>query len=282
MVVALLVGTSVAGCGDRFTERRAAYEQEQQRERALDDLGRQPVWTGTVAAFDAEAIFNFITFDYGGRYPTDIQLARIRPIECDLETDREYRKAFVQRLSVTVPAGAKFALVRSTDRGGDPEDSGFLHYLTPEGRPDMSRPTVNEEMVATGLAEPDPEVELRSSGSYEPTPLPQVVDQNRELMSDLDFGYWERFVRAFVEADERREATAGACAEKAIQDRQTYLREAREAEERYRRLELGPDGRRGTADDFSDYDGDGRRDNNGSSSGGGFDVPDSLCPTRFC
>lgn len=283
--VAVTVAGLLAGCGGP-SERELAAEREAAQERAFDEIDDAPVWIGTVLAFE-DTYYDPITFDYGGRYEVPVDVARIMAVEdCDPAAGSANTRAFTASLREKAPVGARLALVRSEDEFGTRDSEGFLRRLRPDGTPDMDAPSINEEMVAAGVAVPDPQVALRERYGTPADDLDAVLARQRTEMSAVDFENWSAFVAAHRTADEQRVGPAGACADYAVEQERQRERDDREAEARQRRFEVGPDGRRGTADDFTDVDDDGDSDapsgSGGSGGGGGFDVPDSLCPTRFC
>lgn len=244
------------------------------REQAQEALADDPVWVGEVVGYKG-LIDDLVVLDYGAKYPAEIDLARILPIRrCDYAVKDDYGQQYTAAIQKGAPIGATVAVVRSRDRDGrfSVGDDGFLHPVTADGKPDLAARSLNQRLVAAGLAQPDPTVVVRPEHGQ--LTVAESVAQQRERMHELDFGYWSSFVTAYVVADKKRLGPVGACASYEVKVRAEREARERERERDRRRYELGPDGRRGTRDDNS-Y-GDSRDD------GGSFDVPGFLCPTRFC
>lgn len=271
-LLAVVAALGVTACAPSAQE--VARVERVALDKAQEDLADDPVWVGKVVGYKG-LIDDLVVVDYGARYPAEVDLARILPIDrCDYTVQDDYDAQYTAAIQKGAPIGATVAVVRSRQRDGSFAygTDGFLHPVTADGQPDLTARSLNQRLVAAGLAQPDPTVVVRPG--YGQETVAESVAQQREWLHELDFDYWSSFVTAYVVADNKRLGPVGACASydvKVIAEREAR---EREHERDRRRYELGPDGRRGTRDDNS-Y-GDSRDD------GGSFDVPGFLCPTRFC
>lgn len=275
--LAALVLTMLAACGPSEFELAAQKrEAAEAKERELDEA---PVWVGTVVGYDG-IIDDLIVLDYGGKYEARIDLAHIDWVdsECEYATEIDYNAIYTAAIHKAAPIGGKIAVVRAErSYGGYERDKGFVHFVNAAGAADTSRTSLNERMVAQGVAMPDPEVALRPE-SYEHT-LAETVAQQRDSLPPLNFRYWERFVRAYNHVDVNRVGPVGKCITALLAAEAEAEADAERRERDMDRWRRGPDGREGTHDDYSYGD---ERDGSSGGGGGSFNVPGGLCPTRWC
>lgn len=272
-VLAVVVALSVAACAPSAEE--VARLQKVALEKAQEELEDDPIWVGKVVGYDG-LIDDLVVVDYGAKYPARVDLARILPIDrCDYSAKDDFDEQYTAAIQKGAPIGATVAVVRSKERDGRfaSGDDGFLHPVTADGKADLQARSLNQRLVAAGLAQPDPTVLVRPD-DYQDT-IAETIALQRERLSELDFGYWSSFVTAYVVADKKRLGPVGACAAYQLVVIAKREEREREYERDRRRYELGPDGRRGTRDDNS-------YGSSGGGGGGGFNIPGGLCPTRFC
>ena len=270
-VVAVVLALS--GCGASAQE--LADQRAKEREARIEALDEAPVWIGTITGY-AGYFKDQVSVDYGGKYEADVKLSYVDSVEsfgmgqdCTYELGDTGLDRFVAALHKAAPIGSEIAVIRSrADRNG-----GVLLPITLKGKPDKSKASVNERMAAAGVAIADPYAkDPQSKDDHE------VFAAQKEDLNHDDFIWWARVVAAGAHASSAGTGLVGQCA-RAIKAEKAAEAKARAKEDaEFRRWERGPDGRKGTKDDYTYGD---KRDD-GSGGGGSINVPGWLCPTRWC
>lgn len=273
VLTALMTCVSLAGCGPSAEE--LAEERRLAREAKIKKLESAPVWVGEVKGY--KGIWDdLLVLDYGGEYDAEIDLAHIIQIdECepyDLVEGAE--KAYTKYIQDAAPIGSRIAVLRSRlsyDHEEFDNEKGMVITLEGQADPDLNAKSLNERMISDGVAVPDPFADPDYGES-----LSDLTQGQKSDMAPEDFAQWQTIVDAYVRAFKKRVGWQGKCTIAAEKAAIKAKKEEKRDEREYRRWELGPDGRRGTGDDYTYGD---ERD---GSDGGSFNVPGWMCPTRFC
>lgn len=259
-VAGLLLFSATSACGNGSTGSPKATSKPSPR---------PGLWVGTVTGY-AGLGDDLLEVDIGEKYDQEVDMAFVTQLECgglNFNLDRDtIDNVYSRAVKAYAPIGSQIGVVRQRESdGGKGYDyrNGMVYHVK-DGAPDLASPSMNEEVVGLGVAEPDPNVNVLPE-SYEDT-MAETVAQQRTSMPAENFKNWTLVVRAYLDARKVGRGPLGACVAAQLKDR----REAAKQEREFRKWAIGTDGKPGTRDDY------------GGGGSGDFNVPGWLCPTRFC
>ncbi|WP_156465417.1 hypothetical protein [Knoellia sp. Soil729] len=271
MAAVLLLG----GCDPSAQE--VADQRAKQREAQIEALRDAPVWIGTVTGYDG-FLEDKVSVDYGGKYDAEVKVSYVKRVDqygddCTSDLGDKGLDTFVDFLHTAAPVGSQVAVIRS----GSDRDGGVLLPVTADRKPDTSKASVNERMVAAGAALVDPFARNLNAKADQ-----EVVAAQKVALDPADFAWWIKIVSAATKASTAGTGLVGRCARAVKAEKAADAKAQAKADADIRRWELGPDRRRGTADDYSYGDERERDGSRGPGAGGLGNVPGGMCPTRWC
>lgn len=246
-MIALLLASCAFPESDYARRERLDAEREAAWSDRFREVKKAPVWRGTVLRHkDGVPI---VDLGSGVRYA--VHFAHIWRTTC-ASNDREYN----ERVAALLPVASPVVAVRSQPlrwEDGWMTETGVEAFVYPGDDEEPTGLTVNETLVAEGLAKPEPFVAPDDPARVE------RIDKIERSLSPLNFRYWKRFDGAWMRGWNERSGLIGECRSKSErraayleQRHEDYWDEVREAEERRRRWE-----RNHPYDPSCDGDGDG-------------------------